>query len=265
MESKAPATKGDLSVASLVSVASDISSTTNGSSMACCGKKRSGKKPKIRPGKGVTKQHVKKSRLNPANLFLEMAMCELTNGLEERVEKLLRLAYLRLLTPSFMPQGTTPEGAFRRFLELEPSLLKCRHEQEVFAAAATVAKKLKPHGVQRIRDLLPLENKAAPLFEEMGLDVTLLAVCSNIIEELKPMTMVHRYGRVGRREMANENIRRCPDGCCCCAWWWCGGDGCGIRDMWARAIGRQDFILAPILLNLMKCSHLWVVLNAARL
>ncbi|CAM9409047.1 unnamed protein product, partial [Ectocarpus sp. 12 AP-2014] len=106
-------------------------------------------------------------------------------GLAETVERLCAAAFLRGHVPhGLMPKGTTPEEAYRRYLELPPSLAKIRHEQLCTEASQPVASALRARGYTVLEQLLPL-SKLEHLFSQAGSGASETLAAVSVAREIK--------------------------------------------------------------------------------
>ncbi|CAM9412521.1 unnamed protein product, partial [Ectocarpus sp. 8 AP-2014] len=111
---------------------------------------------------------------------------DMPSGLAESVERLCAAAFLRGHVPhGLMPKGTTPEEAYRRYLELPPSLAKIRHEQLCTEASQPVASALRARGYTVLEQLLPL-SKLEHLFSQAGSGASETLAAVSIASEIKP-------------------------------------------------------------------------------
>lgn len=141
--------------------------------------------------------HVKRSgkrRTRP--LFIgEAVIRDLSAGLDDTLEKLMRAAVLRSFVPSTMSSSTSPAEAFARYCNAAPSLAKVKHEQEAFLIAKEYALELKSEGFSCIRQLLPF-IESEDFFTRFGMSKTLISSICSVMQVLQGVTMLKKYGRV---------------------------------------------------------------------
>ena len=138
-----------------------------------------------------------KEVINPANLFYEDPAVELSYGLEEPIEHLLRCAVLHTFVPKTLPNDTTPAQAYQRYIELPPCLEKVQHEKQALAYAHDLALSLSALGFNIIKDLVPLESHQEVL-QDNGVDRDLFEVCVSIVQCIYHVSPLQKYGTVSK-------------------------------------------------------------------